>query len=85
MNPPESMQKPVKYKRGNSNGEHRPAGDEWIPVLPGRSGFLVAPTYNLFGTISEDGLKTLDKILEKALKDDGKPKDEVRITSATKA
>lgn len=86
MNPPEGLQKPVKYKRGAlamaNTGQPETNGSQFFLVDQDSS---LPPTYNLFGTISEDGLKTLDKILEKAPKDDGKPKDEVRITSATKA
>ena len=86
MNPPEGLQKPVKYKRGSlamaNTGQPESNGSQFFLVDQDST---LPPTYNLFGTISEEGLQTLDKILEKAPKDDGKPKDEVKITSATKA
>ena len=85
-NPPEGLQNPVKYKRGSlamaNTGQPESNGSQFFLVDQDST---LPPTYNLFGTITEEGLQTLDKILEKAPKDDGKPKDEVKITSATKA
>ncbi|WP_426706419.1 peptidylprolyl isomerase [Corynebacterium auriscanis] len=86
MNPPEGLQKPVKYPRGSlamaNTGQPETNGSQFFLVDQDST---LPPTYNMFGKITDEGLKTLDKILEKAPQDDGKPKDEVRITSATKA
>ena len=53
----------------------------------------LAPNYTYFGTISEEGLKTLDKIAEAGVdtgeqgghpgQEDGKPAEEVKIKKAT--
>lgn len=86
-------QNPVVYPRGSV------AMANSGPDTNGSQFFLnyddseLAPNYTYFGTISEEGLKTLDKIAEAGVdtgeqgghpgQEDGKPAEEVKIKKAT--
>lgn len=83
------VENPVIYPRGSlamANSGKDTNGSQMFLVDKDTT---LAPKYNVFGTITESGLKTLDSIIEEnkdANQDnggDGKPAQEVRITSAT--
>lgn len=88
---PADVESPVTYPRGTlamANGGPDTNGSQMFLVDRDTT---LPPKYNVFGTISEDGLKTLDGIIDEN-KDanqesggDGAPVDEVKITSATVA
>lgn len=90
----EDLQNPVVYPRGSV------AMANSGPDTNGSQFFLnyddseLPPNYTYFGTITEDGLKTLDKIAEAGVdtgeqgglpggQEDGKPAEEVKIKKAT--
>lgn len=79
----EEAQKPHLYPRGTL------AMAKSGPDTNGSQFFLVTqdsqltPEYNVFGSISDSGLKVLDKILDKAPEGDGAPAEKVTITKAT--
>lgn len=76
------LENPVTYPRGTlamANSGPDTNGSQFF-LVTGET--QLPPKYNVFGTISEEGLKTLDGILEKAPEGDGKPAEEVKIESA---
>lgn len=78
----DAVESPVKYPRGTlamANSGDDTNGSQFFLVT---SDTTLPPKYNIFGTISEDGLKTLDGIMAKVPEGDGKPTDEVRIQTA---
>lgn len=82
---PEDAQNPVTYPRGTlamANSGPNTNGSQFFLVSQDTT---LPPSYNVFGTISEEGLKTLDAIAEKAPEGDAKPAEEVRIETASKA
>lgn len=72
----------VNYARGTlamANSGKDTNGSQFFMVYKDSP---LAPSYNVFGTVSEEGLAVIDSIADKGLADDGTaPKEEVRITS----
>ncbi|KAB3523430.1 peptidylprolyl isomerase [Corynebacterium sp. zg254] len=82
---PDALNSPVTYKRGTlamANSGENTNGSQFFLVTQDTT---LPPKYNVFGTISEEGLATLDKIMDTKVKEgaDGAPEPEVRIESAT--
>lgn len=78
----DETQNPVTYPRGTlamANSGENTNGSQFFLV---NADTTLPPAYNVFGTISEEGLKTLDAIAEKAPEGDGKPAEEVKIEEA---
>lgn len=79
----DQLSQPVNYKRGTlamANSGPNTNGSQFFLVTGDTT---LPPNYNVFGTISEEGLKNLDKIMEeKVAEGDGKPESEVKIESA---
>lgn len=77
------LEKPVNYARGTiamANSGPNTNGSQFFLVDKDTT---LPPKYSVFGTIDEDGLKTLDKIYDSAAEGDAKPAQEIKITSAT--
>lgn len=73
---------PVNYKRGTlamANSGPDTNGSQFFLVTGDTT---LPPKYNVFGTIDEDGLKVLDKLLEKAPEGDAAPTEDINIESA---
>lgn len=82
---PEQAQSPMNYPRGTlamANSGPNTNGSQFFLVTQDTQ---LPPAYNVFGKISEDGLKVLDAIAAKAPEGDAKPAEEVRINQAVKA
>lgn len=78
----DAVNQPVTYPRGTlamANSGENTNGSQFFLVTGDTT---LPPKYSIFGTISESGLQTLDKILEKAPEGDGKPSETVTIDSA---
>lgn len=78
----DATQQPLTYPRGTlamANSGPGTNGSQFFLVTKDTT---LPPAYNVFGTIDEAGLKTLDKIAEKAPEGDSKPAEEVKITTA---
>ena len=79
---PQEAQQPAKYPRGTlamANAGPDTNGSQFFLV---HTDSTLPPKYNIFGTISPEGLETLQKISDAAPEGDAKPAQEVRITSA---
>ncbi|QNH96068.1 peptidylprolyl isomerase [Corynebacterium anserum] len=84
---PEDAQIPVTYKRGTlamANSGPNTNGSQFFLVTDDTA---LPPSYNVFGTISEDGLKVLDKIQETPPggAQGETPAQEIKIEKATEA
>lgn len=84
---PEDAQNPINYKRGTlamANSGPNTNGSQFFLVT---NDTTLPPSYNVFGTISEDGLKVLDKIQETPPGGDRgeTPAEEIKIEKATEA
>lgn len=74
---------PLTYPRGTlamANAGADTNGSQFFLVTQDT---ILPPAYNVFGTISDEGLKTLDAILDKAPDGDSAPSDKVTITSTS--
>ncbi|WP_297008907.1 peptidylprolyl isomerase [uncultured Corynebacterium sp.] len=87
--PSADQQSPVTYPRGTLAMANSGADTNGSQMFLVDQDTTLPPAYNVFGMITEDGLKTLDGIIDEN-KDanqenggDGTPVSEVRITSAT--
>ncbi|HIW95496.1 MAG TPA: peptidylprolyl isomerase [Candidatus Corynebacterium gallistercoris] len=79
----DQVEQPVTYPRGTlamANSGANTNGSQFFLVTQDTQ---LPPKYNIFGTITDSGLKTLDTILDKAPEGDSKPEEEVKITKAT--
>lgn len=73
---------PVNYKRGTlamANSGPDTNGSQFFLVTGDTT---LPPSYNVFGTIDEAGLKALDKLMEKAPEGDASPSEDINIESA---
>lgn len=73
---------PVNYKRGTlamANSGPNTNGSQFFLVTGDTT---LPPKYNIFGTIDEEGLKALDKLMEKAPEGDAAPTEDIKIESA---
>ncbi|QFQ02434.1 Peptidyl-prolyl cis-trans isomerase B [Corynebacterium urogenitale] len=78
----DQAQNPLTYPRGTlamANSGPNTNGSQFFLVI---NDTTLPPSYNVFGTITEDGLKTLDKIQEKDPNGE-KPAEEIKIEKAT--
>lgn len=75
---------PVNYKRGTlamANSGPDTNGSQFFLVVEDTT---LPPAYNVFGTISEEGLKTLDTIIDtKATETSQEPTEEITISEVT--
>ncbi len=81
----QQKEQPMTYPRGTlamANSGPDSNGSQFFLVTKDTQ---LPPKYNVFGTIDEAGLKTLDSIYDKAPDGDNKPADEVKITSTKTA
>lgn len=79
-------QTPVVYPRGSIAMANAGEGTNGSQFFLNYKDSPLPPAYTYFGKISDDGLKTLDKIAEAGVKDggtDGAPAEEVKIKTAT--
>ena len=82
----EEKSKPMNYARGTlamANAGPGTNGSQFFLVYKDSP---LPPNYNVFGSISDAGLGVIDGIADKGVDDprgDGKPKEEVKIESAT--
>lgn len=78
-------QTPVVYPRGSIAMANAGEGTNGSQFFLNYKDSPLPPVYTYFGKISDDGLKTLDKIAEAGVKDggtDGAPAEEVKIKTA---
>ncbi|AIG64055.1 isomerase [Corynebacterium atypicum] len=81
----DKQQTPVTYPRGSIAMANAGKDTNGSQFFLNYKDSPLPPQYTYFGQISEDGLKTLDKIAEAGVaggQTDGKPAEEVRINSA---
>ncbi len=78
----DNSETPVNYKRGTlamANSGPNTNGSQFFLVTGDTT---LPPKYNIFGTIDEEGLKALDKLMEKAPEGDAAPTEDIKIESA---
>ena len=76
------QENPLTYPRGTLAMANSGPGTNGSQFFLVTQDTILPPLYNVFGTIDEEGLSTLDDIAEKSPEGDGAPGEEVKITTA---